>query len=203
VSYAEGEGLLEDGAPLEKPQAGAVRGRALLALVVVALVVALDVATKLWVVRNMVLHESISVLGDVVRLTYTHNPGAAFGINIGEHSRIFFLVLSIVALGVLTMIYRATPTSDRLRLLAVALVGAGAIGNIIDRLRYERGVVDFLDIGIGAQRWWIFNVADSAVTVGAVLLLISYLLEERRERASQRAEASAGGPNLGVGEPEA
>jgi signal peptidase II len=151
----------------------------------------------------MVLHQSISVFGDVVRLTYTHNPGAAFGINIGEHSRVFFLVLSILALGVLTSIYRATPNADRLRLFAVALVGAGAIGNILDRLRYERGVVDFLDVGIGAHRWWVFNVADSAVTVGAVLLLISYLLEERRERASRRAGTCAGGPELGVGEPEA
>ena len=203
MSRAEDEGLIEDGAPLEKSPAGALRSRALLALLVVAAVLALDVATKLWVVQNMVLHQSISVFGDVVRLTYTHNPGAAFGINIGEHSRVFFLVLSILALGVLTMIYRATPTSDRLRLLAVALVGAGAIGNIFDRLRYERGVVDFLDIGIGAHRWWVFNVADSAVTVGAVLLLISYLLEERRERTSRQGETTAGGPELGVGEPEA
>ena len=203
MSRAEDEGLVEGGAPLEKSPAGALPSRALLALLVVAAVLVLDVATKLWVVQNMVLHQSIPVFGDVVRLTYTHNPGAAFGINIGEHSRVFFLVLSILALGVLTMIYRATPTSDRLRLLAVALVGAGAIGNILDRLRYERGVVDFLDIGIGAHRWWVFNVADSAVTVGALLLLISYLLEERRERASRRGETSAGGPELGVGEPEA
>ena len=203
MSRAEGEGLIDDGAPLEKSSAGALRSKAVLALLVLAGVLALDVTTKLWVVQNMVLHQSISVFGDVVRLTYTHNPGAAFGINIGEHSRVFFLVLSILALGVLTSIYRATPNADRLRLFAVALVGAGAIGNILDRLRYERGVVDFLDVGIGAHRWWVFNVADSAVTVGALLLLISYLLEERRERASRRAGTSAGGPELGVGEPEA
>ena len=157
-----------------------------LALLVLAVVVTLDVATKWWIVNNMSYHETIPVIGDVVRLTYTHNPGAAFGINIGEHSRIFFLVLSIVALGVLAGIYRSTPATDRLRLLAVALVGSGAIGNIIDRLRYERGVVDFLDVGIGSHRWWVFNVADSAVTVGAILLLVSFLLEEGRERSSAR-----------------
>ena len=157
-----------------------------LALLVLAVVVTLDLATKWWIVNNMSYHETISVIGDVVRLTYTHNPGAAFGINIGEHSRIFFLVLSIVALGVLAAIYRSTPATDRLRLLAVALVGSGAIGNIIDRLRYERGVVDFLDVGIGSHRWWVFNVADSAVTVGAILLLVSFLLEEGRERSSTR-----------------
>jgi signal peptidase II len=157
-----------------------------LALLVLAVVVTLDVATKWWIVNNMSYHETIPVIGDVVRLTYTHNPGAAFGINIGEHSRIFFLALSIVALGVLAAIYRSTPATDRLRLLAVALVGSGAIGNIIDRLRYERGVVDFLDVGIGSHRWWVFNVADSAVTVGAILLLVSFLLEEGRERSSAR-----------------
>ncbi len=163
-----------------------------LALLVVAVVVTLDLATKWWVVNHMSLHQTIPVVGDVVRLTFTHNPGAAFGINIGEHSRIFFLVLSIVALGVLAAIFRSTPATDRLRLVAVALVGAGAIGNIIDRLRFEAGVVDFMDIGIGTHRWWVFNVADSAVTVGAILLLVSFLLEERRERASSRSAAATG-----------
>jgi len=161
-------------------------GKPALALLVLTVVVTLDLATKWWIVNNMSYHETISVIGDFVRLTYTHNPGAAFGINIGEHSRIFFLVLSVVALGVLAAIYRSTPATDRLRLLAVALVGSGAIGNIIDRLRYERGVVDFLDVGIGSHRWWVFNVADSAVTVGAILLLVSFLLEEGRERSSAR-----------------
>ena len=162
----------------------------LLALVVAGIVVTLDLATKWWVVNNLSLHQTVSVFGDVVRLTYTHNPGAAFGINIGEHSRLFFLALSLIALGVLAAIYRSTPVTDRLRLLSVALIGAGAIGNIVDRVRYEAGVVDFLDVGLGTHRWWVFNVADSAVTVGAILLLISFLLEERRERAERAARAA-------------
>jgi signal peptidase II len=121
----------------------------------------------------------VPVLGEFFRLTYTHNPGAAFGINIGEHSRVFFLILSLVALIVLGVIYRATPAADRLRLLALALVSAGAVGNIIDRLRFEAGVVDFLDVGLGSHRWPIFNVADMAVSIGAVLLLISFYFEDR------------------------
>jgi signal peptidase II len=121
----------------------------------------------------------VPVLGDLFRLTYTHNPGAAFGINIGEQSRLFFLVLSLLALVVLGIIFRSTPASDRVRLVAVALVSGGAIGNIIDRIRFEAGVVDFLDVGIGAHRWPIFNVADMAVSTGAVLLLISFYFEEK------------------------
>ena len=89
------------------------------------------------------------------------------------------VILSLVALVVLGLIYRSTPARDRLRLLAVALVSAGAIGNIIDRFRFEAGVVDFLDVGIGVHRWPIFNVADMAVSVGAVLLLISFYFEEK------------------------
>lgn len=142
----------------------------------------LDVLTKQWVVTSLVLYENRPVLGDVLRFTYTHNPGAAFGISIGEYSRIFFLALSLVALVVLALMYRSTPRRDVLRLTAVALVCGGAAGNIVDRLRYEAGVVDFIDIGIGAYRFWIFNVADSAVSVGAVLLLLSFYMEEKRDR---------------------
>ncbi len=144
---------------------------------VVGTVLALDVITKLWVVSTLSLHQSVPVLGDVLRLTYTHNPGAAFGINVGEHSRIFFLVLALAALVVLALLYRSTPATDRVRLFAISLVAAGALGNILDRLRYERGVVDFIDVGIGGARWPIFNVADMAVTTGAILLLITFYME--------------------------
>ena len=148
-------------------------------LAIVGTIVVLDYLTKMWAMSNLTLGYPVPVLGEFFRLTYTHNPGAAFGINIGEHSRVFFLVLSLVALVVLGIIYRSTPASDRLRLLAIALVSAGAVGNIIDRLRFEAGVVDFLDVGIGRHRWPIFNVADMAVSIGAVLLLISFYFEDK------------------------
>lgn len=162
-------------------------GKAPLALIVVGVVLTLDILTKMWVVRNFALHESVPVLGHFFRFTYTHNPGAAFGLNIGEHSRVFFLALSLVALGVLALIYRATPASDRLRVFALALVGGGAVGNILDRLRYEAGVVDFLDFGFGIHRWPVFNVADMAVSCGAILLLISFYLEGRDERPEEES----------------
>ena len=159
-----------------------------LVLAVGGLVLLADVLTKQWIVGTLIMYEVRPVLGEFFRLTYTHNPGAAFGINIGEHSRLFFLALSLVALVVLGWMYRITPRDDALRLTALALVCGGALGNIVDRLRYDAGVVDFIDIGLGEHRFWIFNVADSAVSVGAVLLLISFYLEERRE--SRAAEAS-------------
>lgn len=156
--------------------------KAWLLLGVAGAVLLLDLLTKQWIVQTMIMHETRPVFGDFFRLTYTHNPGAAFGINIGEHSRLFFLALSLVALGVLGWMYAATPRRDLFRLSALALVCGGAVGNILDRVRFEAGVVDFIDIGVGGVRFWIFNVADSAVSVGAVLLLISFYLEERREQ---------------------
>jgi signal peptidase II len=165
------------------------RRKALLLLLVGGPVLAADLLTKAWVLDTFTLYETVPVLGEFFRFTYTHNPGAAFGINIGEHSRIFFLVLAVLALGILAWLYLVTPAWDRLRLYAVALVTGGAVGNIVDRIRFERGVVDFLDVGIGAYRWPVFNVADAAVSVGAVLLLVSFYLEERRERDPPGADA--------------
>jgi len=167
---------------------GAHKG--VLLLTVGGITLLLDVLTKQWIVSTLVMYEIRPVFGEFFRLTYTHNPGAAFGINIGEHSRLFFLALSLVALVVLVWMYRVTPRRDLLRLTALALVCGGAVGNILDRLRYEAGVVDFIDIGFGGTRFWIFNIADSAVSVGAVLLLISFYLEERRDARA----AGASGP---------
>jgi len=162
--------------------------KGVLLLAVAGITLLLDVLTKQWIVATLVLYEIRPVFGEFFRLTYTHNPGAAFGINIGEHSRLFFLALSLVALVVLGWMYRITPRRDVLRLASLALVCGGAIGNILDRLRYDAGVVDFIDIGFGSHRFWIFNIADSAVSIGAVLLLISFYLEERRD--ARAAEAS-------------
>jgi signal peptidase II len=119
------------------------------------------------------------VFGDVVRLTLVYNPGAAFGLNLGPQSRWIFTVLTVVALVILWRLYRATPRGDMVRVLALSLVCAGAVGNLLDRLRSDLGVVDFLDVGVGATRWPTFNVADMAVSVGAVLLAWVLWQEDR------------------------
>lgn len=148
---------------------------------VVLAVVVVDIITKLVVQRTFYPGHSIQVLGDFFRLTYIVNPGAAFGIHFGEYSRPVFLALAVLALLVLGAMYLATPASDRLRLYAISSICGGALGNLIDRIRSPRGVVDFLDFGIGDLRWPIFNAADIAVTIGAVLLAVSLWLEERSD----------------------
>jgi signal peptidase II len=119
------------------------------------------------------------VIGPFLRFTLAYNPGAAFSISIGEHSRWVFGGLAIIVLSVLLGMYHKAQATDRWQIAGLALVAAGASGNLLDRLRWSRGVVDFIDIGTNAWRFWTFNVADMCVTVGAVLLGLAMLREER------------------------
>lgn len=115
-------------------------------------------------------HSPRDVIGEVVRFTLAYNPGAAFSISLGDFSRIGFTLLAVLVLAILANIYRSTAPHDRSQAIAIALVAGGAIGNVLDRLRSPRGVVDFIDIGYGSFRFWTFNVADMGVTFGAILL---------------------------------
>jgi signal peptidase II len=137
----------------------------------VAIVTAVDVATKWWAEAALLPQRfPHSVAGDWLRLTLVYNPGAAFGLNVGEHSRWVFMGLTVIALGILGRLYMNTRDGDLARSIALALVCGGAVGNLIDRVRADKGVVDFIDIGFGTTRWPTFNVADMAVSTGAVLL---------------------------------
>jgi signal peptidase II len=130
------------------------------------------------------------VVGDVVRLTLVYNPGAAFGLTLGPYSRGIFLALTAVILRVLWALYRSTRDRDNSRVFALALLAAGAVGNAIDRIRSGLGVVDFLDIGIGPHRWPTFNLADVAVTTGAVLLFAVLWRDEQEATAAGDARAA-------------
>lgn len=110
------------------------------------------------------------VWGEFLRWTLVYNPGAAFGLYLGPYSRWIFLSLSVAALFILWRMYRQTESGNVQRTLALALVSSGALGNLIDRVRHEYGVVDFIDVGLGASRWPTFNIADMAVSCGALLL---------------------------------
>jgi signal peptidase II len=154
-------------------------------------VLILDLLTKYVVQNTLILYDTIPVLGDFFRLTYIHNPGAAFGLHLGPYSRFIFLGLAFVALGVLLVMYRHTAADDRLRLFAIGAIAGGALGNVIDRIRSAAGVVDFLDFGIGQVRWPVFNIADTAVTIGAILLLLSLWAEDQR-RDRNKSETHPG-----------
>lgn len=143
-------------------------------------VVAVDIVTKAIAVRTLVPqrvpHE---VVGDLLRFTLVYNPGAAFGLHVGEHSRWVFMALTIGALLILGRLYVSTLPGHWARVASLALVCGGALGNLLDRVRSSLGVVDFLDIGVGDSRWPTFNVADMAVSIGACLLAIVLWGEEK------------------------
>jgi len=177
----------KSGSRVEVDAAGDMRGKLGLYLGVVGVILIIDQVTKVMAQQTLPPYRPVPVIGDFFRLTYIYNPGAAFGLNVGDASRFVFLGLAMIAVVVLFLMYRATPIEDRLRLWAICLVTGGAVGNVIDRIRSPRGVVDFFDFGIGTFRWPVFNVADIAVTCGAVLLAISLWREDTEERAGDPA----------------
>ena len=173
------------------------RSNALLFWPVLALVALLDVVTKAVAVRELVPqrvpHE---LFGSAVRFTLVYNPGAAFGLHVGPQSRWIFTALTIIALVILARLYAATTRGDLPRVLALAFVCAGAIGNLLDRLRSELGVVDFIDVGFGDSRWPTFNVADMAVSAGAVLL--AWVLWQEDRAIASAAVTTSRAPFSGV-----
>lgn len=131
-----------------------------------------DGTTKWMVARSFRPGESEAVIGDLVRLTYVLNPGAAFGLHVGPFSREILTGLALLASALILLLIARTPPLERGRLVALALVLGGAAGNLVDRIGRPGGVVDFLDVGLGTVRWPVFNLADVGVTTGALLLVL-------------------------------
>jgi signal peptidase II len=154
------------------------------------LVVVLDLITKMIAEATLLRTPGISVLGDWFQLRLVYNQGAAFGLHLGPYSRWIFFAIALVAVFVLHRMSRTSPAGDRFRQLALGLVAGGAAGNLIDRVRSGRGVVDFLDVGVGALRWPTFNVADIAVSCGAIALVVSMWREDSQRPQPESASAA-------------
>jgi signal peptidase II len=165
-------------------------------------VLVVDVVTKA-IAERALLPRGIphDVFGNWFRFTLVYNPGAAFGLNLGPQSRWIFSGLTIVALVILVRLYLGTRPGDTARVSALALVCAGAVGNLLDRLRSFFGVVDFIDIGIGDSRWPTFNVADMAVSVGAGLLAYVLWQEDQAAQAAGPVAPVAVPASASGGEP--
>jgi signal peptidase II len=155
-----------------------------LMLVIAALVVVLDRVTKLWIVAHILPGHGIVVIPRVFRLTHVLNTGAAFSMFEGSASPILVRNLlvgfSIIAVIVVLVLIWKMGRSLSLMSVALALILGGAIGNLYDRIRYLH-VVDFLEVHIVHYHWPDFNVADSAIVVGACLLLLEMLRPQRSE----------------------
>ena len=135
-----------------------------------AIVIALDQLTKYWVTSRFQLGDSVTITA-FFNMVLAYNTGAAFSFlaNAGGWQRIFFTAIAVIASVVIVMLLRK-PHNHRLFNLALALILGGAIGNLIDRVLLGH-VVDFIQVHAGGYYWPAFNVADSAITIGAALLI--------------------------------
>jgi signal peptidase II len=171
-----------------------VRPKYIVLGVIFPVIMAADVLTKRWALDALALERG-ELAGGLIPLTLAFNKGAAFGIRIGEDSRWFFVPVTIVALILLATLFRQAADSDHLRIVSISLIVSGAIGNLWDRVRWDRGVVDFIGpIDLGLWDFPIFNVADMAITCGAILLAISFWFEEQEERGSETSPVATASP---------
>lgn len=164
------------------------------ALLITTSVVALDLWSKAWALRTLSGGQSLEWFGGLVPVNLAFNTGAAFGISIGSDPRWIFIPITILAVAFLTGLLWQARSDDWLRIVSSALILGGALGNLYDRARWEHGVVDFIGpIDLGFMLWPIFNVADMAITTGAILLAISFWTEEidEPERVSSGSEEKA------------
>lgn len=159
------------------PPTPAPSGHFFLFAAVVLSVYVLDQATKAWILRTIPLYSQETVIPGFFNLVHVHNTGVAFSFFAGSDSpwRLPVLAaLTLLALVVVFFLYRESRPEETTKRVALSLVAGGAAGNLTDRLRFGH-VVDFLDFYIGPYHWPAFNAADTAVTVGALLLLWSLL----------------------------
>lgn len=157
----------------DAPQTSGRAGLAALGLTALAVLIA-DQVTKALVVAMLGVGERVDVLGELVRLWHVRNTGAAFSLFQFEGSQVLFLIVTVVALGMVGWFHRAFVGRSLWLQVVLGILLGGTIGNFIDRLRFGY-VTDFVSIGFGDVRFPTWNVADAGITVG-ILLLVGYLV---------------------------
>ncbi|OHE26100.1 MAG: signal peptidase II [Syntrophus sp. RIFOXYC2_FULL_54_9] len=164
----------------------------ILFLAIAGVVILLDQTTKYWIIATLKLHEGFAVVDGFFNIVHVRNPGAAFGFMAGASPAfrsVFFVAITLAAI-LLILHYlwhylrhtlRQTGSEKRSLVFSLSLILAGAVGNLIDRVRFGE-VVDFLDVYVGTHHWPAFNVADASISTGAAVLAIA-LFVKRKEGA--------------------
>ena len=159
---------------------------AVLLLTALAILIA-DQVTKALVAANLELGERVRVLGDLVQVWHAQNSGAAFSLFQG--GSFVFLVVSVLSIGMVAYFHRSLRAQGLWLHVVLGVILGGTLGNFIDRLR-QNYVTDWLSVGIGDTRWPTFNVADIAVSCGAIALAISLWREDARRPEPESASAA-------------
>jgi len=145
--------------------------------IIAGLVIAVDQFTKWLVVHKMEIYEQIPIINDFFYLTSHRNPGAAWGIL--QNQMIFFYIVTVIVLAGVIYYLHTYARGNRKLSIGLSLILGGAIGNFIDRL-FHKEVVDFLDFIIFKYDYPIFNIADSALVIGVILVIIVTFLDEKK-----------------------
>jgi signal peptidase II len=164
-----------------------MKGKYVLFAAIAILVILIDQMSKLYVMSHLALHESIEVIPGFFNITYIRNPGAAFGFlsEAPPYFRyIFFFAVTMAAIVLILHYLRKSSTAENTLIVSLSLIFSGAVGNLIDRVRFGE-VNDFLDAYVGSAHWPAFNAADSAITLGAALLLVELFKRGRERRDTQ------------------
>jgi len=146
-------------------------------------ILVLDQWTKHRVVQELPLYRRVNVIQGFFNLTHVRNAGGAFGIFGGEKGglgSILFVVVSLIAIGAILFLFFRVKENEKTLAFSFSLILSGAVGNLIDRLRFGE-VVDFLDFHLSSYHWPAFNVADSAICVGIGLMALEMLKGDRRK----------------------
>jgi signal peptidase II len=149
-------------------------------------VIVLDQITKAAIVAKFVKHESYAIVDGFFNIVYVMNPGAAFGFlaNMSETFRyIFFTGITVVVILLIIYYIVKSKSQNMLMVISLTLIFAGAVGNLIDRIRFG-AVIDFLDVYIGTAHWPAFNVADSAISLGAMLMIWGMIMSREKAHSS-------------------
>jgi signal peptidase II len=163
-----------------------VRKNIILFVVLASMVIALDQITKNAISSRFSLHESYNVIDGFFNLVYVMNPGAAFSLLAGASATFrYIFFIGVTAAAILLIVYYLVKgkIDSYLMVISLTLIFAGAVGNIIDRIRFG-AVVDFLDVYVGGAHWPAFNVADSAITVGAILMIWEMIINGKKRNFS-------------------
>jgi signal peptidase II len=155
------------------------------------LILLIDLLSKSFISRALPLGRSLDLLDGILRITSIRNKGAIFGLSLGDSTGSILLLVSSLAVTFIIISYFRLPLGSTWYGRGLVLILSGALGNLFDRLTLGE-VRDFIDIGVGDMRWPVFNVADLAVTAGAILLAMEFLGQSKKKEASH--ERGEGGP---------
>jgi signal peptidase II len=178
-----GDKVRQTAAPAPAPDTRVLSLGATPFVLIAGLVIILDQITKFMVLTHVPIHRSVVVIPGCFNLTHVRNPGGAFGF-MADGSQgmrnLLFVGVSMLAIGLIVYFYRSTPRTFPYLATALAMIFGGAVGNLVDRLRFGE-VVDFLDVYLGTYHWPAFNVADSAITVGITIFIAHVVLGKMPE----------------------